>query len=463
MSRHPVPFAPETLESIRRAFRLATDRRHDLVSLEHLLSRAAGGSAGAARAAGVAAWTSTVLRSRSRGGAATRVLAGARAQGRQARVHHRLRSRRRARGGARRLVQRAAGGERRACWCSCCRRTTATPPTSSASRGSIASRCCGRSRIGAARAADGRPAPEPETSGPREPLEAYATDLVARAARGQIDPLIGRAARARAHGPGAVPPPQEQPAAGRRAGRRQDRAGRRAGAAHPPGRGARRAQGGAGLRARPRRARRRHALSRRLRGARQAGARRAREADARHPLHRRDSHAGRRRLRLGRHDGRRQPAEAGARLGRAALHRLDDVHRREAVVRQGPRAVAPLPEDRSARAVGGRDAGDPEGPARGLRAASRRRPTRTRRSRPRSRCRRGTCKDLHLPDKAIDVLDEAGAAQSWRPCPRGDRAPDGDRRRHRAGRRQDGARAGAGGLERRQGRAAAPRHRAEAR
>jgi ATP-dependent Clp protease ATP-binding subunit ClpA len=37
MSRQPVPFAPETLESIRRAFRLAADRRHDLVGLEHLL------------------------------------------------------------------------------------------------------------------------------------------------------------------------------------------------------------------------------------------------------------------------------------------------------------------------------------------------------------------------------------------------------------------------------------------
>jgi ATP-dependent Clp protease ATP-binding subunit ClpA len=37
MSRTPVPFAPETLESIRRAFRVASDRRHDLVSLEHLL------------------------------------------------------------------------------------------------------------------------------------------------------------------------------------------------------------------------------------------------------------------------------------------------------------------------------------------------------------------------------------------------------------------------------------------
>jgi ATP-dependent Clp protease ATP-binding subunit ClpA len=37
MSRTPVPFAPDALESIRRAFRVASDRRHDLVSLEHML------------------------------------------------------------------------------------------------------------------------------------------------------------------------------------------------------------------------------------------------------------------------------------------------------------------------------------------------------------------------------------------------------------------------------------------
>jgi len=37
MSKPPVPFAPETLETIQRAFRLATDRRHDTVGLEHLL------------------------------------------------------------------------------------------------------------------------------------------------------------------------------------------------------------------------------------------------------------------------------------------------------------------------------------------------------------------------------------------------------------------------------------------
>jgi ATP-dependent Clp protease ATP-binding subunit ClpA len=37
MSTTPVPFAPETLETIQRAFRYATDRRHDAVGLEHLL------------------------------------------------------------------------------------------------------------------------------------------------------------------------------------------------------------------------------------------------------------------------------------------------------------------------------------------------------------------------------------------------------------------------------------------
>ncbi len=37
MSKTSVPFAPETLETIQRAFRLATDLRHDTVGLEHLL------------------------------------------------------------------------------------------------------------------------------------------------------------------------------------------------------------------------------------------------------------------------------------------------------------------------------------------------------------------------------------------------------------------------------------------
>ena len=153
------------------------------------------------------------------------------------------------------------------------------------------------------------------------------------------------AARARADDPGPLPAPQEQPAARRRAGCRQDRAGRRPRAADSPGRRAGGAEGREGLRARPGRAARGHALPRRLRGARQAGARAARPRAERHPVHRRDPLAGRRRRRVGRRDGRRQPAEAGARRRLAALHRLDDVQRREAVVRSRSRAVAAIPED----------------------------------------------------------------------------------------------------------------------
>jgi ATP-dependent Clp protease ATP-binding subunit ClpA len=37
MSKPPIPFAPETLETIQRAFRLAAEHRHDVVGLEHLL------------------------------------------------------------------------------------------------------------------------------------------------------------------------------------------------------------------------------------------------------------------------------------------------------------------------------------------------------------------------------------------------------------------------------------------
>jgi ATP-dependent Clp protease ATP-binding subunit ClpA len=37
MSKTPIPFAPETLETIQRAFRHASRRRHDTVGLEHLL------------------------------------------------------------------------------------------------------------------------------------------------------------------------------------------------------------------------------------------------------------------------------------------------------------------------------------------------------------------------------------------------------------------------------------------
>ena len=60
MSKTPVPFAPETLETIQRAFRMAADRRHEEVGLEHLLlsitdepqARRAAGRSARARAEG---------------------------------------------------------------------------------------------------------------------------------------------------------------------------------------------------------------------------------------------------------------------------------------------------------------------------------------------------------------------------------------------------------------------------
>ena len=76
--------------------------------------------------------------------------------------------------------------------------------------------------------------------------------------------------------------------------------------------------------------------------------------------------------------------------GTLKLHRLHHVRRREAVVRQGPRARAALPEDRGARALGSRGAGDSQGVAERLRGAPRRHLSRRPRSRPPSRCRCAT-------------------------------------------------------------------------
>ena len=116
----------------------------------------------------------------------------------------------------------------------------------------------------------GRPAPA-------DPLEAYATDLVARAADGrQIDPLIGRRlelermvqvlCRRRKNNPLLV----GEPGVGKTA------LAEGLALAHSPGRSAGGAERREGVCARPGIAARRHALSRRFRGARQAGARAAR-------------------------------------------------------------------------------------------------------------------------------------------------------------------------------------------
>ena len=70
----------------------------------------------------------------------------------------------------------------------------------------------------------------------------------------------------------------------------------------------------------------------------------------RDPVHRRDPHRDRCRRGLGRRHGRLEPDQARARQRRAALHRLDDLPGIPRHLREGPRAHAPLPEDRHRRA-----------------------------------------------------------------------------------------------------------------
>ena len=108
-------------------------------------------------------------------------------------------------------------------------------------------------------------------------------------------------------------------------------------------------------------------VPRRFRGAAEEGDPRAGEAGEGDPVHRRDPHRGGRRLGLRRLDGRLQHPEARAHLGKGALHRLHDLRGLPQVLRQGPGAVAQVPEDRGARAHRGGDPRHPPGPAREVR------------------------------------------------------------------------------------------------
>ena len=74
----------------------------------------------------------------------------------------------------------------------------------------------------------------------------------------------------------------------------------------------------------------------------------------RDPVHRRDPHRDRRRRHLRRRDGCVQSAQAGAGFGHHPLHGLDDLQGIPPAFREGPRAGAPVPEDRRQRADGGR-------------------------------------------------------------------------------------------------------------
>jgi ATP-dependent Clp protease ATP-binding subunit ClpA len=192
MSKPPVPFAPETLETIQRAFRLATDRRHDTVGLEHLLraitdepqARALLATCGVnldalrkqvdevlARAFTPVPAASSVEPEPSV--AFDRVI-------QQAVVHAAVSSAKHVDTGSL-LVFILQEEESHAAFFlqnQGLDRLTLLRVISHGGRGQPAPQ-----------QGEGEPSAPPST----DPLEAYATDLVARAAAGQIDPLIGRA------------------------------------------------------------------------------------------------------------------------------------------------------------------------------------------------------------------------------------------------------------------------------
>ena len=192
MSKPPVPFAPETLETIQRAFHLATDRRHDTVGLEHLL-RAITDEPQARGLLATCGVNLDALRKQVDevlAKAFTPVPAAASVEPepsvafdrviQQAVVHAAVSSAKHVDTGSL-LVFMLQEEE---------------------SHAAFFLQNQGLDRLTLLRVIShggrGQPIPhdgETEPSGPRptDPLEAYATDLVARAAAGQIDPLIGRA------------------------------------------------------------------------------------------------------------------------------------------------------------------------------------------------------------------------------------------------------------------------------
>ncbi len=253
------------------------------------------------------------------------------------------------------------------------------------------------------------------------PLEQFTQNLNAAGARRQDRPADRPRARGRARDPGAVPPAQEQPAAGRRGRRRQDRHRRRPGLAHHREGRARGAGRRHRLRAGHGRAAGRHQVPRRLRAAPEGRAQAAEGPAGRDPLHRRDPHPDRRRRGQRRHAGRQQPAQAGAEQRRHEVHRRHHLHRVPRHLREGRGAVAALPEGRRGRALGRADDRDPEGPEVALRGAPQRQVRADARCRRRPSCRPSTSTTATCPTRP--------STSSTRPVPRSASCPRASARR----------------------------------
>ncbi len=188
MSRTPVPFAPDTLESIRRAFRVAAERRHDLVGLEHMLHALVEDPQ--ARSILTACRIDLVALRKDLDEVLERAFTPV--PGRKAvKPESTL--------GFDRVVERAVVHAAS---------SSAQQVESGAllvfllqeedSHAAYFLRKQGLDRLTLLRAIshggerEGTVAPDGGESGVKDPLEAFATDLVAKAAKGAIDPLIGR-------------------------------------------------------------------------------------------------------------------------------------------------------------------------------------------------------------------------------------------------------------------------------
>ena len=255
-----------------------------------------------------------------------------------------------------------------------------------------------------------------------------------------------------------MPPAQEQPAAGGRSGRGQDRDRRGPRPAHRRVQRAGDPQALPRLRARHGRAPRRHQVPRRFRAAAESRAEAARGQPERDPVHRRDSHADRGGRRLGRHARCVEPPEARAAERQPEVHRRDHLPGIPRRVREGSRALAPLPEDRRGRALGAGDDTHPEGPEVALRGAPRREV-------PAVGALRGgrALRALHqrpAPARQGDRRDRRGGRRAEDPA---EGAPEAHHRqaRDRGHHRQDRAHPAADGVERRPRRAEEPGPRPE--
>ena len=192
MSQPDVPFAPDTLDAIQRAFRLALDRRHDSVSLEHLLLsllqapgvRRVLEACGADSDSLVTALDGVLARAFTPVPATMAVepepTIGFDRVLQQAVVHSALSSARQVDSGSL-LVFILQEEDSHAAFLLAQQGVTRLALLRVVSHG-------GEAPV----SPDGLPA-EGEAAPPvRDPLEAYATDLVARAAEGRVDPLVGR-------------------------------------------------------------------------------------------------------------------------------------------------------------------------------------------------------------------------------------------------------------------------------